>query len=181
MRSIIRYFVQFPIAANLIMVGLIVLGVFGASSMKSTFFPEVPSKIISIQVVLPGAAPEEIEEGVIDKIEENLTGVTGIDRVTSVSQENAGSITVEVLDDYDANLVVDDVRNAVDRIPSFPAGLEPPVVYVRENVQPAITFGIAPSIAEPSLPNRTDAGNTYFSDGANRFNYLVFLLLVLHR
>ena len=151
MRSTVRYFVRYPIAANLVMVGLLVLGVFGALNMKSTFFPEVPSRIISIQVVLPGAAPEEIEEGVVDKIEENLTGVTGIDRVTSVSQENSGSITVEVLEGYDANLVVDDVRNAVDRIPSFPAGLEPPVVYVRENVQPAITFGLSGDVSLAAL------------------------------
>ena len=151
MRPIIRYFVRYPIAANLVMVGILLLGVFGVMSMKSTFFPEVPSRFIAIQVVLPGAAPEEIEEGVVNKIEENLKGVTGIDRVTSVSQENAGSITVEVLEDYDANLVVDDVRNAVDRIPSFPAGLEPPVVYVRENVQPAISFGIAGDVSLAAL------------------------------
>ena len=151
MRSVVRYFVRYPIAANLVMVGLLVLGVFGALNMKSTFFPEVPSRIITVQVILPGAAPEEIEEGVIDKIEENLTGVTGIDRITSVSQENSGSITVEVLEGSDANLVVDDVRNAVDRIPSFPAGLEPPVVFVRENVQPAITFGIAGDVSLGAL------------------------------
>lgn len=153
MRSIVRYFVRYPIAANLIMVGLLIMGVFGALNMKSTFFPEVPSRIISIQVVLPGAAPEEIEEGVVDKIEENLKGVTGIDRVTSVSQENSGSITVEVLEGYNADLVVDDVRNAVDRIPSFPAGLEPPVVYVRENVQPAISFGISGDVSLGALKN----------------------------
>ena len=153
MRAFIRYFVRYPIAANLIMIGLLVLGVFGALNMKSTFFPEVPSRIISIQFVLPGAAPEEIEEGIIDKVEENLTGVTGIDRITSVSEENAGSVTVEVLEGYDATLVVDDVRNAVDRIPSFPAGLEPPVVYVRENVQAAISFGISGDVSLAALKN----------------------------
>ncbi|MFK8056506.1 MAG: efflux RND transporter permease subunit [Saprospiraceae bacterium] len=151
MRSIVRYFVRYPIAANLIMIGLIVLGVFGARNMKSTFFPEVPSRNISVQVVLPGAAPEEIEEGIIDKIEENLKGVTGIDRVTSVSQENSGSVNIEVLEGYSAVLVVDDVRNAVDRIASFPAGLEPPVVYVRENVQPAITLGISGNVSLGAL------------------------------
>ena len=153
MRSIVRYFVRYPIAANLIMVGLLILGIFGALNMKSTFFPEVPSRIISISVVLPGAAPEEIEEGVVDKIEENLKGVTGIDRITSVSQENSGSITVEVLEGYSAVLVVDDVRNAVDRIPSFPAGLEPPVVSIRENVQSAISFGISGDVSLGALKN----------------------------
>lgn len=133
------------------MVGIFLIGIFGLLNMKSTYFPEVASRIISIQVVLPGAAPEEIEEGVINKIEENLKGVTGIDRITSVSQENAGSVTIEVLESYDAKLVVDDVRNAVDRIPSFPAGLEPPVVYVRENIQAAISFGISGDVSLAAL------------------------------
>ncbi len=151
MRSVVRYFVRYPIAANLIMVGLIVLGLFGAKNMKSTYFPEVPSRIITVSVVLSGAAPDEIEEGVIDKIEENLKGVTGIDRVTSISQENSGTITVEVLEGYNADLVVDDVRNAVDRIASFPAGLEPPVVSVRENVQAAITLAISGDVSLRAL------------------------------
>ena len=151
MRALVTYFVRYPIAANLVMVGIFLAGLFGLLNMKSTFFPEVPSRFIAIQVALPGASPEEIEEGVINKIEENLKGVTGIDRTTSVSSENVGTVTVEVLEDYDAEQVVDDVRNAVDRIPSFPAGLEPPVVFVRENVQEAISFGISGKVSLSAL------------------------------
>ncbi len=151
MRGIVTYFVRYPIAANLMMAGIFIFGFVGYEGMKSTYFPEVPSRIISIQVVLPGAAPEEIEEGVINKIEENLKGVTGIERVTSVSSENSGTITVEVLQGYDTDLVSDDVRNAVDRIPSFPAGLEPPVVFKRENVGFAISIGLAGKVSLRAL------------------------------
>jgi multidrug efflux pump subunit AcrB len=143
MQGIVRFFIRYPIAADLLMVLLVVAGIFGLVNMRSTFFPEVESRIITIQTVLPGASPEEIEEGIILKIEENLKGVTGIERVSSVSQENAGVITVEALKGYNTEKVLDDVRNAVDRIPSFPVGMEPPVVFRNENLGFAISFALS--------------------------------------
>ena len=151
MRAIVTYFVKYPIAANLLAVGMLVFGYFGLANMRSTFFPEVESRIIVVQTVLPGASPEEMEEGVVNKIEENLKGVTGIERITSTSAENAGTLTIEVLQGYDADEIVDDVRNAVDRIPSFPAGLEPPVVFKRENLGFAIAVAIAGDVSLPAL------------------------------
>ena len=120
MRGLIQYFIKYPIAANLLMIGLFALGWFGLANIKSTFFPEVESRIISIQTVYPGASPEEVEEGIINKIEENLKGLSGIERFTSVSRENSGTVTVEVLKGYDTDVVLQDVKNAVDRISSFP-------------------------------------------------------------
>lgn len=143
MKSIINYFIKFPIAANLLMFAFLIMGVVGLLNMKSTFFPEVESRIISIQATYPGSSPEEIEEGIVNKIEENLRGLTGVERVTSVSNENAGSITVEILKGYDTDVILQDVKNAVDRISSFPAGMEPPVIYKRENLGRAITFAIS--------------------------------------
>ncbi len=143
MKQFINYFIKFPVAANLIMIGLLALGVVGIFNMKSTFFPEVPSRIISIQLVYPGSSPEEMEEGVVKRIEENLKGVTGVERYTSVSRENSGSITVEVLKGYNTDDVLVDVRNAVDQIASFPAGLEPPVVYIQENLGFAISVALS--------------------------------------
>ena len=146
MRNFIDYFIRNEIAANLLMVGLLLLGVFGMLNMKSTFFPETESRIITIQAVYPGASPEEVEEGIINKIEENLKGLTGVERYTSTSRENAGTVTVEVLRDYDTDLIVQDVKNAVDRISSFPVGMEPLVVYKRENLGFAISFGISGNV-----------------------------------
>ena len=143
MKRFINYFIKYPIAANLIMFGILILGIVGGLGMKSTFFPEVESRNISIQLVYPGASPEEIEEGIINKIEENLKGVTGVERYTSVSAENSGTVTVEVFKGYDTDVVLQDVKNAVDRISSFPVGMEPAVVYKRENLGFAISFAIS--------------------------------------
>lgn len=125
------------------MVALLLIGGFSLLQMKSTFFPELPSRVINIQVVYPGASPEEVEEGIVNKIEENLKGVNGIERYTSVSRENTGSITVEVLKDYDADLILNDVKNAVDQISSFPVGIEPPVVYKVDQLGRAISFALS--------------------------------------
>lgn len=124
------------------MILLFIVGLFGLSQMKTTFFPEVESRLISIRGVYPGASPEEIEEGIVNKIEDNLEGITGLERVTSISSENSLSITVEVLKGYDPDDILQDVKNAVDGINSFPIGMEPLTIYKLENLGRAITFAI---------------------------------------
>jgi multidrug efflux pump subunit AcrB len=97
--------------------------------MRYSFFPEIQTGIIQIQVAYPGASPQEVEEGVILKIEENLEGIEGIDRITSVSRENIGTVNVEAEYGLDINRLLADVKNAVDRISSFPQGSEKPVIF----------------------------------------------------
>lgn len=151
MRQFIAYFIKYPITGNVLMVVLLVFGVMGLSSLKSTFFPESETKLIAIELAYPGASPEEIEEGVVAKIEDNLEGVSGIDRVTSVSRENAGSVTVEIKRGKDIDAILSDVKNAVDQISSFPGGLEPPVIYKRETLTLALNFAIDGDVSRETL------------------------------
>jgi multidrug efflux pump subunit AcrB len=140
MRSIITFFIKYPVAVNIMIAAFAVFGIMGAFSMRSSFFPLVESKIITIQATYPGASPQEIEEGVILKIEDNLKGLIGIDRVTSVSNENSGRITVEILKGYDLNVILAEVKNAVDRVPSYPTGMEPLVVSKQESTRETMVF-----------------------------------------
>ena len=142
MRQTINYFIKNPISADVLVILIVALGIFGLKSMRSTFFPESETKLISIRTVYPGASPEEVEEGVIVKIEDNLTGLSGIERITSISQENGGSVVVETKDGYDIDEILSDVKNAVDQINSFPQGLEAPVIAKQEFLTNAITFAI---------------------------------------
>ncbi len=151
MRQIITYFIKYPITGNVLTVVILLMGMFGLTSLKSTFFPETESKLIAINLVYPGASPEEIEEGVVNKIEDNLKGLSGIDRVSSVSRENAGVVTVEIKRGYDIDLMLQDVKNAVDRIPSFPVSLEPPVVFKQEFLTVALNFAISGDVDLPTL------------------------------
>ncbi|MFK7808098.1 MAG: efflux RND transporter permease subunit [Saprospiraceae bacterium] len=143
MRSIIKFFLVNDVAANLLMVFIFIMGGVGLLNLKTTFFPETPNKIINIQTIFPGASPEEMEEGVTDKIEENLVGIKGIDKTTSVSSENSANITVEAEEGVNMDELLQDVKNAVDRISSFPAAMEPPVIFKAEQLSDAYIFAIS--------------------------------------
>lgn len=140
MKRFIGYFIKYPVAVNIFIFGFLVFGFLGYQRLNSSFFPLSDPSFITISVVYPGTSPEEVEEGVIEKIERNLKGVEGVDRITSVSQESMGTVTVEVLSDFDINLVSDEVKNAVDRIPYFPVGAEPPVIETLKPRREAISF-----------------------------------------
>ncbi|HIP48184.1 MAG TPA: efflux RND transporter permease subunit [Lutibacter sp.] len=140
MRKIISYFIKYQVAVNVLILAFVVFGLFGALSLKSSFFPLTESRIITINVFYPGASPIEMEEGIVLKIEDNLKGLVGIDRVTSVSRENSANITVEIEKGRKIDVLVSDVKNAVDRVPSFPTGMEPPIIAKRENIRTTINF-----------------------------------------
>ena len=125
------------------MLGVFVFGVLGMIATKSSYFPLQDSKLIFINIAYPGASPTEIEEGVVLKIEDNLRGLVDIDRVTSASKENAATITVEIVEGADIDIILANVKNAVDRVPSFPVDMEPPVISKQENINEAITFAIS--------------------------------------
>jgi multidrug efflux pump subunit AcrB len=143
MKKLITHFIKYPVAGNVIILAFFILGYIGMTSMPSSFFPLQESKFININVVYPGASPQEIEEGVVLKIENNLRGLLGIDRFTSSSSENSASIKVEAVKGYDVDILLADVKNAVDKVPSFPAEMEPPVVAKQETVNKAISMVIA--------------------------------------
>ncbi len=145
MKKIISYFIKYHVAVNIVVLTFIVFGIAGALSMKSSFHPLNDSRNISIDLNYPGASPEEMEEGVVLKIENNLKGIVGIDRVTSVSRENSASINVEIERGRNIDVLVAEVKNAVDRVPSFPVGLEPPIIAKIENIRNTISFTISGS------------------------------------
>ena len=145
MRKLITYFIRHSVAVNVVILAFLVFGLNGAFNLKSSFFPLTDSKNISINVVYPGASPQEVEEGIILKIEDNLKGLNGIERVTSVSRENSGNINVEIEKGKDIDFMLLEVKNAVDRVPTFPVGMEPLIVAKQEALRPTITFAISGS------------------------------------
>ena len=143
MRKLIAYFIKHSVAVNVLILTFLIFGLAGAYKLKSSYFPLVDSKNISINIVYPGASPQEVEEGIILKIEDNLKGLNGVDRVTSTSLENSGNINVEIEKGKNIDFMLLEVKNAVDRVPSFPIGMEPLVVSKLEASRPTITFSIS--------------------------------------
>ncbi len=132
MTKIVELFVRYKVWTNVVMFSVFIFGIIGALSLRYSFFPEIQPDIVTIQVVYPGASPEEVEEGVVLKIEENVEGLDDVERVTSVSRENIGIVTVEATRGADMEKVLADVKNAVDGISYFPQGIEKPVVSLNK-------------------------------------------------
>ena len=130
MKKLVEYFVKYPIWANAIIFTMVIFGaVCYGWVMKRSFFPETDPTTITVGVVMPGASPQEMEEGVTIKIEESLKGIEGVKEITSTSSENNANIVVQLERGIDADEALAEVKNAVDRINSFPTNAERPLVF----------------------------------------------------
>ncbi len=143
MKNILAYFIKYRVAVNIIVLVFISFGIIGALSMKSSYHPLFDTRNINISVLYPGASPIEMEEGVVLKIENNLKGIVGIYKITSVSKENSAIINIEIERGKNIDVVLADVKNAVDKVPSFPIGIEPPIISKVENTRETISFTLS--------------------------------------
>ena len=135
MRGAIAWFAENHVAANLLMLFIIIAGVVIGLSMKLEIFPDSSLDRINISVVYPGASPSEVEEAIIRRIEERVSGLAGIKRIDSTAREGVGSVYIEVMSGWDLQTLLDEVKSEVDRIRTFPEEAEDPVVreVVRRN------------------------------------------------
>ena len=132
-----------PVAANLLMVIILVAGLLGMHTIKQEVFPEFELDMVTVSVAYPGASPEEVEQGVVLAIEEAVRGLNGIKRVGGTSNENAGVVWAELLIDADRDQVVSDVKSAVDRIQSFPEETEQPSVNLFKQARRVLSVIVA--------------------------------------
>jgi hydrophobic/amphiphilic exporter-1 (mainly G- bacteria), HAE1 family len=128
MRTILRWCVANPAAMNLMMVGTFLVGGVAMLAMRREVFPNFELEIVLISVPYPGASPQEVEQGVCQKIEEAVRSVEGIKQMTSVSRESSGFVICELEAKVNATKALSEIRSNVDRIPSFPELTEDPVV-----------------------------------------------------
>jgi len=122
--GIIAWFARNSIAANLLMFFILIGGALTALTINKQMFPQVELNWISYAVPYPGAAPQEVEEGITIKIEEALKSVQGIKRVITYSNRNYSNGWFEVELDYNPQIVLEEVKSAIDAISSFPEGME---------------------------------------------------------
>ncbi|MEM9588567.1 MAG: efflux RND transporter permease subunit, partial [Planctomycetota bacterium] len=161
MRSIVRGSITNHAALNLCMVAVMVVGWFCLSEMRRETFPEFELDRITVTVPYPGAAPEETEQGIGQKIEEAVRSIEGIKKVTTVAQEGSCTVVLELLAGArSSDRVLDEVRSEVDRIPSFPLEAEDPQVTLVTNRRASIRVGvIAPESMSTGEDNRLSPAN----------------------
>ncbi|WP_291614144.1 efflux RND transporter permease subunit [Colwellia sp.] len=123
-KGIIAWFARNSIAANLLMFFILIGGSLTALTINKQMFPQLEFNWISYAAPYPGAAPQEVEEGITIKVEEALKSVQGLKRVITYSNRNYSNGWFEVELDYDPQVVLEEVKSAIDAIPSFPDGME---------------------------------------------------------
>jgi multidrug efflux pump subunit AcrB len=141
-KGLIAWFAGNHVAANLLMFFIIVAGLISAFTIRKQTTPEFELNWIQVQVPYLGAAPQEVEEGVVIKVEEAVQDIKGIKEIRSRSREGNGSITIEVSQDVDINEVLTEVKTRVDAISTFPGLTEKPVIYKVEADTPVIFVAI---------------------------------------
>ena len=128
MLKIITWFVDNPIAANLMMMIFLAGGAISLLTMHKEEFPNIEPGIVLVRVPYLGAAPEEVEQAVCIRLEEAIEGVEGIDRMQSIANEGMCTVTLELFSDTDITKALNDIKGKVDSISTFPAETEKPIV-----------------------------------------------------
>ncbi|MCW7753013.1 efflux RND transporter permease subunit [Desulfobotulus sp. H1] len=138
LRGVIPWFTTNPVAANLLLLLVIVLGLFELTGLRKEAFPSLEPNSLTISVTYDSGSASQSEEGLAIKIEDQLEGVSGIKRVTSMSTRSGSTITIEKRDGYDLDVLLRDVKTKVDAISNFPADAERPVIEKAEREEHAL-------------------------------------------
>lgn len=128
MHTAISWFVKNPVAANLMMVFLIVCGLLGGLLVNQEEFPNIDVRAVNITVPYLGAAPEEVEKAVCVRVEEAIDGLEGIKKIQSSATEGLCSVFAELVQDADDTVALNEIKSRVDGIISFPVETERPIV-----------------------------------------------------
>ena len=151
MTRLIGWFVGNPVAANLLMMILVVGGLISLTQLKQEEFPEIDLGIVQVRVPYLGAAPEEVELGVCIRIEEALEGAQSIYRMTSASSEGMCTVTLELESSADDIEALNDISGRVDAISTFPAETERPIVSLLTSRNQGLEIVIAGDTDERTL------------------------------
>ena len=155
-RGLIAWFAKNHVAANLLMLFIIGAGIAAGWLVKKESFPRFDFDAINVMVPYPGAGPEEVEEGIVIKIEEAIEGIEGIREVQSCSREGSGTVTIEVKNGFEISEVTDEVKLAVDGINSFPLDAERPIINKRTFKRGALQVQVYGDLDEAAMKSLTE-------------------------
>ncbi|WP_315901125.1 efflux RND transporter permease subunit [Halomonas sp. DP5N14-9] len=150
-RGPIGFFVRHRVAANLVMLVMLIGGALGLSRMNIQFFPDFALDIVSVQTVYSGASAEDVEQGITIPLEQRLRNLDGLKRMTSTSAQGVSSITLEFYEGTDPVLALDDVREQVDGFTNLPGDAEEPRVSRAQNFEPVARLILSGDVDREAL------------------------------
>ncbi len=160
-RGPIGFMAKNGIAANVVMLFLVLAGLASARNLVQEVLPDFSLDRVQIVVPYPGAAPEEVEESIVRRIEEQIRAVDGLSRVEATASEGLASVIAEFSSGTDVNRALNELKAEVDRIPTFPAAAERPEVREitsRQSVIRLLVYGDVPERALKELAYGIEEG-----------------------
>ncbi len=150
-KGVIAWFARNPVAANLLMIAILLVGLGSALTIQRAAQPDFEINVVQISVISPGAPPDEVERGVILKIEEALADIDAIKTLEANANESLASLSAEIYEGEDVNVVMDEIKSAIDAIVSFPEEIERPVVKQLEFNNHAVILQLYGGLDERSM------------------------------
>ena len=147
----IRYFARHPTAANLVMIGFIVSGLFAAPILNRETFPRVEPNKVEIKVLNPGARAEDVEEAICQRIEDAIDGIDNVDEIICEAHEGRARAVVEMDEGTDFDRFTTDVRTEIDAITDFPDQAEDPVVKQLGRTDFVASVAVTGAASKPDL------------------------------
>jgi multidrug efflux pump subunit AcrB len=148
----IAWFTKNHVAANLLMISIVFVGLASLTTrIPLEVFPTVELDVVSINANLPGSTPSEVEKGITIRIEESISDLEGIKEIRSRSREGSSSVSVELLSGYDSQVLLNEIKNRVDAINTFPVDIEKPLVSKSIRRREVISVVVSGDVSEQEL------------------------------
>ncbi len=155
-RGIIPWFARNSVAANLLLILVILLGVMASGKIRKEAFPSLEPDSLTVSISYDSGSAKQSEEGLAIKIEDQLEDVSGIKSVTSASTGSGTTVTVEKQTDYDLDVLLRDVKAKVDAISTFPADADNPVIEKSEREEHALWLQLYGDVNRSTLQTLAD-------------------------
>ncbi len=148
----IAWFARNGVAANLLMAVIVFLGLYSLFNLiPLEVFPEFQRDVVNVQMQYRGATPAEVEEGVVIRVEEAIADLQGIKEITSNANEGTARVRIELAKGYDPRDLLEDIKNRVDAISTFPDDTERPTYSVQQFRREVISVAVSGDLAEQEL------------------------------
>ena len=157
MNKIIAWFAANKVAANLLMAGIIIAGSLSYMRMERETNITVPLPMFQVTVAWPGAAPQEVEEQIVIRIEEALTDLDNVDRIVSRAQEGSGWVFIEAVDGVNTDRFLNEIKNRVDGISTFPRDIMRPQVVQFKTRSQQMMLAIYGDVDEKTLKRAAES------------------------
>lgn len=144
MHSAIAWFVRNPVAANIMMIAIVLFGLNSLwKKIPLEVFPSFDRDVVNILVLYPGATPTEVEQGIVLRIEDAISDLTGVDKIYADAAEGSAQIRAEIRDGYDVTKVLNEIKGRIDAVGGLPEDAERPVVEQQTRLRDVITVVVA--------------------------------------